>query len=181
MPSDIMPCTRQVHHLLHRWTKDDLKELVGLGNDLTTRPRGAEEQDARAPGGARRGADEVDVCRAFFKAVNKLSRAHTMSAYIRLGYIDRAEAPALLSLPDADVQTALDWLASSQVDPDNRSTTNRKHGFHALQSKLKKSHATHLSAWTPAGGLTIGTPPCRPHTHKPPAYNLLFESPKPAI
>ena len=53
----------QLHHLLHRWIREDLAEQVGLGSDLGSRPRGP---------------DVVMIARAFFRAIGKLTREQAL-------------------------------------------------------------------------------------------------------
>jgi len=58
---------------VHAWVKDEIREQIGLGNELRARPRGKRVDDFMTAGGARKGTDEVIVCRAFFNAMNKFN------------------------------------------------------------------------------------------------------------
>ena len=109
MPND------QIHHLLHRWIREDLAEQVGLGADLCARPRGSQADGYQTKAGLRRGPDVVMVARAFFKAIGKVTTQQVCAAYVRLGYLGRKEAAELINSTDQAVADALSWLTDMQA------------------------------------------------------------------
>ena len=109
MPND------QLHHLLHRWIREDLAEQVGLGADLSARPRGSQGDAYQSKGGLRRGPDIVMVARAFFKAIGQLTTQQISAAFVRLGYLGRQQAAELINRTDQEVADALSWLTDMQA------------------------------------------------------------------
>lgn len=107
----------QLHGFVHAAIKREMDQQLGFDKDLTARPRSARLKAFMTPSGGRRGPTEMQVARAFFRAVANIPTTTIAACYTRCGFISKADMASLLRMTSEAVDETVEEVKNSLQEP----------------------------------------------------------------